>query len=503
VGGTLGDVRPNGCMKRILRKMALFGVPSLVAVWFVGDFVYSRVVQDRMRRWESSIEYSPSGVRAGCQAYALGSGDHALLLVHGFNDSPACFYQLAPALVARGFACRVMRLPGFGTTTADYATSDHRAWLRAIDEEVTALRNQHEHVSVVAHSMGGALAIRYLAAHPDAVESVVLLAPAVAVNNERSPLLSARAWHSIGSHTLFFTRMVENVYPVDAHSTAAQSYPFANRFVPQRATSEFFAVVDGVEECADRFQVPLLTVLTKDDLVIDWRAAERFHRRAASGRKKLCFIDDAGHVLPFDNGWQRIVQEITQFVRSTSTRLSQETKVNAYIVPAEHDMNIPKTLSWLLVHLAVTAASALATDRPNVVIIYGDDVGYADVGAYGSKLIPTPNIDKLANEGLMFTDGHCSAATCTPSRFSMLTGIHGFRHGVRVLAPNAPLKITAGMLTLPQLFNPASQTRWSIRSTSSRRLPVCWVSCSTKIKRSTVAIDCPHCLARATQDTAT
>jgi len=96
-----------------------------------------------------------------------------------------------------------------------------------------------------------------------------------------------------------------------------------------------------------------------------------------------------------------------------------------------------------------------APQKPNVVIIYGDDVGYADVGVYGSKLIPTPNIDRLAAGGLRLTDGHCSAATCTPSRFSMLTGIHGFRHGVRILAPDAPLTIPLDKLTLPQMFKKA------------------------------------------------
>ena len=86
------------------------------------------------------------------------------------------------------------------------------------------------------------------------------------------------------------------------------------------------------------------------------------------------------------------------------------------------------------------ASSALtAADKPNVVIIYGDDVGFGDLGCYGAKMIPTPNLDKLASQGIRFTDGHCSAATCTPSRFSLLTGIHGFRHGVRILAPNAPM----------------------------------------------------------------
>jgi arylsulfatase A len=89
---------------------------------------------------------------------------------------------------------------------------------------------------------------------------------------------------------------------------------------------------------------------------------------------------------------------------------------------------------------------------PNVVLIYGDDIGYGDLGCYGASKIPTPNLDRLAAEGLRFTDGHCTAATCTPSRFSLLTGIHGFRHGIRVLPPDAPLTITAAMPTLPQLF---------------------------------------------------
>jgi arylsulfatase A-like enzyme len=107
--------------------------------------------------------------------------------------------------------------------------------------------------------------------------------------------------------------------------------------------------------------------------------------------------------------------------------------------------------------LALVAAGALGAfaGRPNVVIIYGDDVGFGDVGAYGSKMIPTPNIDRLAAEGIRFTDGHCAAATCTPSRFSMLTGVHGFRHNARVLSPNAPLLIPTDILTLPKLFNRA------------------------------------------------
>ena len=109
----------------------------------------------------------------------------------------------------------------------------------------------------------------------------------------------------------------------------------------------------------------------------------------------------------------------------------------------------------ILSALLLPVLHAANADKPNVVIIYGDDVGYNDVGAYGCELIPTPNIDKLAAGGLRFTDGHCSAATCSPSRFSMLTGHYGFRKGVSVLPPNAPLCIPTDILTLPHVFKKA------------------------------------------------
>lgn len=105
--------------------------------------------------------------------------------------------------------------------------------------------------------------------------------------------------------------------------------------------------------------------------------------------------------------------------------------------------------------LILSGKLLIGSERPNVVIIYGDDVGFADVGVNGSKLIPTPNIDRLAAEGLNFTDGHCTAANCTPSRFSIMTGVHAFRYNARVLPPNAPLIVPTSMLTLGDVFKKA------------------------------------------------
>lgn len=116
-----------------------------------------------------------------------------------------------------------------------------------------------------------------------------------------------------------------------------------------------------------------------------------------------------------------------------------------------------RPISILLVAFLTSQAlgHAVESPKPNVLLIYGDDVGWGDLSCQGSTKIPTPNIDKLAAGGVRFTDGHCSAATCTPSRFSMLTGIHGFRHGIRVLPPNAPMTIPLDKLTLPRVFKNA------------------------------------------------
>ena len=73
------------------------------------------------------------------------------------------------------------------------------------------------------------------------------------------------------------------------------------------------------------------------------------------------------------------------------------------------------------------APSVVAQTRPNVVLIYADDLGYGDVSAYGATKLKTPNIDRLAREGVRFTDAHATAATCTPSRYAMLTGEYAWR----------------------------------------------------------------------------
>lgn len=93
------------------------------------------------------------------------------------------------------------------------------------------------------------------------------------------------------------------------------------------------------------------------------------------------------------------------------------------------------------------------TQRPNVVLIVADDLGFGDLGCYGSERIPTPNVDRLAREGLLFRNAHATSAVCTPSRYSMLTGEYPWRkEGTGILPGNAALIIDTDRTTLPSML---------------------------------------------------
>jgi len=112
------------------------------------------------------------------------------------------------------------------------------------------------------------------------------------------------------------------------------------------------------------------------------------------------------------------------------------------------------TMKYLTFSIFFCCSIAMA-ERPNIVLIYTDDVGYGDVGCYGARGVETPNIDRLAKEGIQFTDAHCSAATCTPSRYALLTGSYAFRGDAKILRGNANLIIKTETPTLPGLLKKA------------------------------------------------
>ncbi|MDO8541146.1 MAG: sulfatase-like hydrolase/transferase [Opitutaceae bacterium] len=133
---------------------------------------------------------------------------------------------------------------------------------------------------------------------------------------------------------------------------------------------------------------------------------------------------------------------------------------------------IPKTgsahpgVGTLLAALVITTVAvfggesagsrAITPSRPNIVFILIDDLGYGDVGCYGATKVKTPNVDRLAREGMRFTDAHTTASVCTPTRFAFMSGRYAWRQaGTGIAAGNAVSLILPGTPTVASVLKSA------------------------------------------------
>ncbi len=132
--------------------------------------------------------------------------------------------------------------------------------------------------------------------------------------------------------------------------------------------------------------------------------------------------------------------------QSPSSPFFQRARILLFAIPLITGLAFPEK----------TVSSGELTGKPNIILILADDLGYGDVSCYGATEVSTPHIDRLAREGTRFTSGYCSAATCTPTRFSLLTGKYAFRQpGTGIAPPNATALIQPGTVTLPSLLKKA------------------------------------------------
>lgn len=114
----------------------------------------------------------------------------------------------------------------------------------------------------------------------------------------------------------------------------------------------------------------------------------------------------------------------------------------------------PLSLFCLVAQIGPCAAATPGT-RPNIIVIITDDLGYGDLGCYGAAKIKTPHVDRLAAQGMRFTKAYAPASTCTPTRYSLLTGEYAWRQKAKqtsILDGDAPLSIEPGRFTLPEML---------------------------------------------------
>ena len=299
--------------RRWLRRLC-WGIAAVVILWLVGDFAYSRYIAAQIADWENNISRDENGVRVGCQEFTYGTGPTAILLVHGFNETPQIWYKMTPALADQGFTCRALRLPGFGETIDEYGKSTCSQWLQKIDQEIEALQQQnHSRIIVVAHSLGGAVTIQHLLNNPGCIDGLVLLAPAINTSSVRSPFLTPRFWHEFGRYTLPFTRVVMSPFEYDAKDPEQLAVRLRNKFSPRTVISNLYQLIDQNRGRGDEIQTPTRIFYSPDDQVVDVEAILSFHESLNTTNKKLIKAENSGHAIPVDLDWQMVVDEIHRF----------------------------------------------------------------------------------------------------------------------------------------------------------------------------------------------
>ena len=143
--------------------------------------------------------------------------------------------------------------------------------------------------------------------------------------------------------------------------------------------------------------------------------------------------------------------------------------------------SLPRHAWWLLLlgWFGFCAPSLAATTPPNVIFILADDLGYGDLGCFGQKLIKTPNIDRLAAEGMRFTQAYAGATVCAPSRCSLMTGKHNghaFIRGNKEIQPEGQVPMPADTFTVAHLMKQAGYTtgiigKWGLGKPDSESVP--------------------------------
>ena len=306
----------SGKLLRSLRPRWFgIGAIGLLLVWTAGDWMHSRKVAEELADWERTVRRDADGIAIGAEAYTVGEGPTAVLLVHGINSSPDIWKRVAPKLADAGMTVRAMRLPGFATPIEQYASARKEDWLAAVDEEIRSLRQSHASVTIMGHSLGGAISLAYVLDHPGAVDALVLLAPAVEVSDERSPVLPVRWWHEFGKRTLLFSWNTHSPFEADCLDPEGRDHAGQTPFTPVAVADQTFQLIDHNRGRASEVKTPLLLFLSRGDQAIDWRAAAEFFDQVPGNRNRLVFLENSGHVIPLDYDWPIVADAVTEFLR--------------------------------------------------------------------------------------------------------------------------------------------------------------------------------------------
>jgi carboxylesterase len=280
------------------------GIGALLAVLAVR----ARNVRIIEQSLTTRLSRHQSGIIVGADAIELAGGDHAVLILHGFGDTPQSVRLLAERLHAQAWTVHVPLLPGHGRSLEEFAQSTASEWIEAARSAYASLRASHGNSAIVGQSMGGALALLVAAEYPD-IPALVLLAPYVTMMKKVRriarwsrpisvvvPYIRARAEKSIWD-------------PVER----GKSLGFG--VTPPGLLPELARITRAGWEAAPAARAPTLMLQSRQDNRISTADAQRAYDQLGGRPKELRWLEGCGHVIAVDRCRDRVWIETAEWLR--------------------------------------------------------------------------------------------------------------------------------------------------------------------------------------------
>ncbi|MGH7653309.1 MAG: alpha/beta hydrolase [Gemmatimonadaceae bacterium] len=285
-----------------------------VAVWLAAAAAWW-VIRGAIARWRErefvrTHEFGPDGVIVGAEPVTLtGTRPGAILLLHGYNDSPQSLQFMAVALHAHGWTVRTPLLPGHGRRLQDWAATGAAEWERAARAELATLRQTHKDVAVGGLSMGGALAFM-LAAEEPAVRAVIGFAPYLHASLSVELLQFLAPLASIGA------RYFASGGAASVHDPVASEAMIAYRRSTPHLAVELQKIVRVTRAGLHAVRQPVLVVQSREDNRIPAASAEEAFAMIGSTDKTLHWTTGNGHVVTVDYGHEAVEKLTAEWLES-------------------------------------------------------------------------------------------------------------------------------------------------------------------------------------------
>jgi carboxylesterase len=290
-------------------------VPASVAIALGLAFgVRQLAAWRRERASERLLPRGDDGVVRGAEPVTFeGSGRGAVLLLHGFGDTPQALRDLAASLAARGWTARAALFPGHGRALPDFARSRAQHWIAHARRELEALRERHDAVHLVGLSMGGAIAAILAAEDAEAgreVRSLSLLAPYV--DMPRPVRRLARC------HRLFtpFVPYAAGRSERSIHDPEAAARTLGYGVLTPRLLRELLRVVERAHDALPNVTSPTLWVQSVHDNRLAPQSARVGFDRLGAGEKRIEWLDGCGHVITVDFEHARVAALVGEWLES-------------------------------------------------------------------------------------------------------------------------------------------------------------------------------------------